>query len=207
MKKEILKQIRQQLNLSQSMFASHLGLKWYQIREMESGKTQIPLNIERLLQHEFKVNPSWLLTGEGEMFLKNELPIPGAIPLANEPKLMLPILGRVPGGTPILAIEEAGEFLEVPKFMAKGADFVLRVEGNSMEEVRIFDGDYVLVKKQNTFVNGDVVVVLLDGENTMIKKAFRDKEKVVLKDGEDRTCYEGKDCIILGKVIYRLGRV
>lgn len=96
-------------------------------------------------------------------------------PLFNEqPQLAavpLPLLGRVAAGRPIEAVQSE-ETIEVPPSMIKtGAHFVLKVNGDSMIEQGILDGDYVVIKKQVTANNGQTVVALIDNGAT-IKKYF-----------------------------------
>ena len=78
----------------------------------------------------------------------------------------LPLAGTVAAGKPIEAIETP-DTIEVPRSMAgKGENFVLRVKGDSMIEDGILDGDFVIVRKQETAHNGQTVVALMDGEAT-----------------------------------------
>ena len=116
----------------------------------------------------------------------------------------LPLLGRVMAGRPIEAVEERERMVEIPPSMIKGREcFVLEVEGNSMEEDGILDGDLVVVQKQSVAENGDIVVALIEGEATIkrfyrgkghieLKPAHRDMEPIIIKD---------EDIKILGKVI------
>lgn len=86
--------------------------------------------------------------------------------------LSLPLLGRVAAGRPIERTEH-GEFVEIPPMLVKKPDstFVLRVEGDSMIDDGIWDGDYLLVEERKTAVNGDIVVASIDSEAT-VKRFF-----------------------------------
>ncbi|NEX16124.1 MAG: hypothetical protein C1943_05685 [Halochromatium sp.] len=75
----------------------------------------------------------------------------------------LPLLGRISAGQPLEAIEDP-DWVEVPEQLAQRAEFALRVRGDSMTEDQIEDGDLILVKRQATATNGEVVVALIDGE-------------------------------------------
>ncbi|RYZ63992.1 MAG: transcriptional repressor LexA [Proteobacteria bacterium] len=92
----------------------------------------------------------------------------------------LPLLGRVAAGLPIEAIESK-EYIEVPRSMltAHGTHFALRVAGQSMRDDAILDGDIVILKKQNSAENGQIVVALIEGEAT-IKRYYRKKNRVEL---------------------------
>jgi repressor LexA len=87
----------------------------------------------------------------------------------------LPLLGAVAAGLPIEAIQDQ-ESLSVPMDMVRpGRDnFVLRVEGNSMIDEQIRDGDYIVVSSQPTASDGEVVVALVGGDSATVKKLFRE---------------------------------
>jgi repressor LexA len=87
----------------------------------------------------------------------------------------LPLLGRVAAGVPIEAVEDR-ESLAVPRDMVrKGKDnFVLRVEGNSMIDEQIRDGDYIVVSSQPTADDGEVVVALVGGDSATVKRLYRE---------------------------------
>ena len=93
----------------------------------------------------------------------------------------LPLLGYVAAGQPIEAVEGA-EQLSVPEsFLTRNRNYVLRVQGSSMIEEHIQDGDYVVVEERKQAFNGEVVVALIDGENVTLKKFFREGEQVRLQ--------------------------
>lgn len=82
--------------------------------------------------------------------------------------LTAPVLGRVAAGQPILALEEVTDSLPLPMSFAKNKDlFVLTVSGESMIEAAILDGDMVIVQKQDTARNGDIVVALIEDSATV----------------------------------------
>lgn len=114
----------------------------------------------------------------------------------------IPIIGKVTAGQPILAIENIQETFPVPLEIAeKGSMFMLEVQGESMINAGIFDGDYVLVKQQNNAENGDIIVALLDDEAT-IKRFFKEKDYVRLQpENESMSPLLTKNVAILGKVI------
>ncbi|MCR2042698.1 transcriptional repressor LexA [Anaerosalibacter massiliensis] len=114
----------------------------------------------------------------------------------------IPIIGKVTAGQPILAIENIQETFPVPLEIAeKGSIFMLEVQGESMINAGIFDGDYVLVKQQNNAENGDIIVALLDDEAT-IKRFFKEKDCVRLQpENESMSPLLTKNVAILGKVI------
>jgi repressor LexA len=90
----------------------------------------------------------------------------------------LPMLGKVAAGLPIEAVE-SNEFIDVAKSMVKAGHqfFALQVKGDSMIEDHIADGDYVIIKKQKTAHEGEIIVALIDNEATL--KRFRKKKDVI----------------------------
>ena len=90
----------------------------------------------------------------------------GLRPTHFAPATSVPILGVVPAGRPIEALEEALGSLTVPSKL-KGELFALRVKGDSMRDAGILEGDYVIVKKQQSAEHGEIVVALIDGEATV----------------------------------------
>lgn len=93
----------------------------------------------------------------------------------------VPILGRVTAGSPILAVENYDGHLTLDPSLVKGDDvFALRVEGDSMVEAGILDGDYVLVRPQQSANNGDIVVALLEDEVT-VKRFYREANGIRLQ--------------------------
>lgn len=116
--------------------------------------------------------------------------------------LDVPILGRVTAGAPILAVENIEDTYPVPLELVEGHDvFMLRVQGESMIEAGILDGDLVLVKEQSQAYNGDIVVALL-GEEATIKRFFKEKNMIRLQpENQFMQPIYSKDVSILGKVI------
>jgi repressor LexA len=93
----------------------------------------------------------------------------------------VPIVGRIPAGQPIEAIEHQGGTVAVGKDLLRGHDgYALEVEGQSMIEAGILDGDYVIVRKQETADDGDVVVALIESEATL-KRLYREAGGVRLE--------------------------
>ena len=93
----------------------------------------------------------------------------------------VPVLGRVSAGKPLLAEENIEGFLSVAREMASGREvFALKVKGDSMVEDGILEGDYVIVRRQETAENGDVVCALIDGEATL-KRLYKKGKAVTLR--------------------------
>ena len=121
--------------------------------------------------------------------------------------LSLPLLGEIAAGGLLLAEQDVEDYLEVPELLAAGgADFLLRVKGESMIQAGILDGDYVVVRRQQDARNGDVVVALAGddeaAEEATVKRFFREDGRVRLQPENDalEPIY-AKHVQILGKVI------
>jgi len=114
----------------------------------------------------------------------------------------VPVLGRVTAGQPILAVENIEDTFPLPAQYLPNSDvFMLRVQGESMIGAGIFDGDQVIVKKQEYAENGDYVVALLEDEAT-IKTFYREKGYVRLQpENPSMEPIITRDVRILGKVI------
>ena len=86
----------------------------------------------------------------------------------------VPLVGNVAAGSPILAEEYVEEQIALPdKLLGEGNHFILRVHGDSMIDIGIMDGDYVVVRQQNTANNGEIVVAMIDGSAT-VKRFYRE---------------------------------
>ncbi len=99
----------------------------------------------------------------------------------EEPVPSLPILGTIAAGQPIEAIEDR-EDVSLTELIPSGDDFyMLRVQGHSMIEDHIDDGDLVVIHRQTTANNGDIVVAIVDGEEATLKRLYVDKGRIRLQ--------------------------
>jgi repressor LexA len=114
----------------------------------------------------------------------------------------LPLLGSVAAGQPMLAEENIEDYVTVPE-IAGGSDgsYLLRVRGDSMIEAGILEGDYVVVRPQETASDGDVVVALL-GEEATVKRYFREPDHVRLQpENASMEPIRSKEVKVLGRVV------
>ena len=116
--------------------------------------------------------------------------------------LQVPVLGRVAAGQPILAVEEATESFPLPMSFARNKDlFMLTVSGESMIEAAILDGDYVIVERQQTANNGDIVVALVDDSAT-VKTFYKENGHFRLQpENSSMEPIIVNEVMILGKVV------
>ena len=113
----------------------------------------------------------------------------------------VPVIGKITAGEPILAFENITDTFPIPiDFVGNSESFMLTVRGESMIEAGILDGDYILVKKQNTANNGEIVVALI-GEEATVKTFYKEKDHIRL---QPENCTMDPiivpNCEILGKV-------
>ena len=149
---EQLKKLRNQKRLSQAKLANELNVSASTVAMWESGERE-PKNYETLeiIADYFNVNIEVLLNGK----------------LAPT---RIPVLGKVVAGIPIEAIEEILDYEEIPQSMANNGNyFALQINGESMEP-KFSNGDVVIVRKQDDVDNGDIAIVLVNGNDATVKK-------------------------------------
>lgn len=98
--------------------------------------------------------------------------------------VMVPLVGRVTAGAPVLAVENIEETIPLPRQLVRSAEqdtFLLRVEGTSMVDAGILDGDLVIVRRQQHADNGDIVVALVEHEDATVKRFFREDGHIRLQ--------------------------
>jgi repressor LexA len=114
----------------------------------------------------------------------------------------LPVVGQVAAGQPILAEENIEDYVEVPS-EAGGADgeYVLRIRGESMRDAGILEGDYVVVRRQDDALDGEIVVALV-GEEATVKRFFRENDHIRLQpENTEMEPIRSKDVRVLGRVV------
>ncbi len=114
----------------------------------------------------------------------------------------LPLVGQVAAGSPVLADENIEEYVSVPEIAGgEEGEFVLKVKGDSMINAGILEGDHVIVRKQDTAKNGQIVVALV-GDEATVKRFFREKEHVRLQPENDALePILSRDVKVLGRVV------
>ncbi len=123
---------------------------------------------------------------------------------ASEDVVKVPLLGKVTAGNPIEAIENPDTFFSLPINLVPSKDniFTLTVSGDSMINAGIYDNDIVIVKKQKTANNGEIVVAMTEENEVTLKRFYKEKNQIRLQPEND--LLEPiilNDCTILGKAI------
>ena len=116
----------------------------------------------------------------------------------------IPLVGQIAAGTPILAEENIEDSIPVPsRFVSNGNHFMLTVKGDSMIDAGIFNGDYILVRQQQTASNGDIVVAMVDGfeSEATVKTFYKENGHIRLQpENQNMSAIIVKDVRILGLV-------
>ncbi len=132
-----------------------------------------------------------------------------AVAVNTGENVRVPLLGAVAAGQPIFAAQNYDGYYTLPAGEFKGDElFMLRVRGESMIDAGIFDGDKIIVRRQENAENGDIVVALFDdgiSEGATVKRFFKRDGRIVLHPEnaamEDILPPEGAEVLILGKVV------
>lgn len=116
-----------------------------------------------------------------------ELNVPNEYAIKDEEVVSVPLLGKVAAGNPIETIENPNEYFSLPKeFVPKNHEvFTLEVNGESMINVGIFDGDIVIVKKQSNANNGEIVVAMTDENEVTLKRFYKENDHIRLQPEND----------------------
>lgn len=155
-----IKRRRQEIGLTVDQVAEKIGKNRATVYRYESSEIEkFPIDVLSPLAEALRTTPAYLMGWEGES---------GAMPanIMPMPEMRkVPLLGTIACGEPILAEENIEEYVKIPKDMA--GDFALRCKGDSMINARIFDGDIVYIRQQDTVENGEIAAVLIDNEATL----------------------------------------
>ena len=133
-----------------------------------------------------------------------ELNVPNEYDEKQDAVASIPLLGRVAAGNPIEAIENPNEFFSLPKeLLPKNHDvFALEVRGDSMINVGIFDGDIVIVEREKTANNGEIVVAMTEENEVTLKRFFKENNHIRLQPENDTMDpIILNNCSILGKAV------
>lgn len=156
---------------------------------------------------------SHLSTLENNGYIRRDPTKPRAIEIMDDEFALsrremanIPIIGRVAAGEPLLAVENIENYFSLPvEFLPSGEVFILKVKGDSMINVGIYEDDYLIVEKTSTAKNGDIVVALIE-DSVTVKRFYKENGYIRLQPENDNLDpIIVNDCIIVGKVhsLYR----
>ncbi|MFD1483914.1 transcriptional repressor LexA [Lacticaseibacillus baoqingensis] len=120
----------------------------------------------------------------------------------------IPIVGTVAAGVPITAIENIEDYFPVPDDLAYDADelFMLRVQGNSMIKIGILNGDQIIVKKQESAENGQIVVAMTEDNEATVKRFYKEDGHIRLHPENDSMADMYFDAVVVLGVVVSLYR-
>ena len=176
---DLIREYRDSHDLSQRQFANQCDLSNGYISILEKGinpSTGKP--VTPTLPQLKKLADGMRMT-LSELFEKaDDMPLDIGSNIMPMPEMRkIPLLGSIACGEPILAVENIEEYVSIPKDLA--GDFALTCKGDSMINARIFDGDIVYIRQQDTVENGEIAAVLIDNEATL-KRFKRLSDRIIL---------------------------
>ena len=156
-----IKHRREHLGMSVDELAEKLNKNRTTIYRYESGNIKnLPLALLEPIAKALQTTPEYLMCWDDK-------------PDKQTQAVTIPVLGRVAAGIPIEAVEDIIDYEEIPSSMARtGEYFGLKIQGHSMEP-QICDGDIVIVRKQSDVENGNIAIVLVNGEEGTCKKILK----------------------------------
>ncbi|NQW00693.1 MAG: transcriptional repressor LexA [Rhodospirillales bacterium] len=132
-------------------------------------------------------------TGFTPNVIKGNFSIPGMQATGEATAIELPLYGKIAAGTPIEALRDNSNTISIPADMlGVGEHYALEVEGESMIDAGIFDGDTVLIRRADTADNGEIVVALVDDSEVTLKRIRRKGESIALEPAN--AAYETRIC-------------
>lgn len=172
---ERIRRLRKERQMSLEELAENIGTSRQTVHRYETGAiSNIPHEKIEAMAKALGTTPSKLMGWENDFSSINS--ITSADFSASNTKT-LPILGNVACGEPIFASEERGYYAKASANLA--ADFCLTAKGDSMVNARIFDGDLLFVRKQDSVDDGEIAVILIDDEAT-VKRVYFNREDGIL---------------------------
>lgn len=162
---DYIKDLRISRGYSQEQLGKLVGVQRAAVQKWECGAVQ---NLKR----ETMKRLSEVFNVPASSFVDDEQPLNKGV--------LIPVLGYVRAGVPIEAVEEILDYEEISQEQARTGDFfALKIKGDSMEP-KISEGDVVIVRKQSTVENGELAVVLVNGDDATVKKFYRSNNGIKL---------------------------
>lgn len=203
---ERLRLLRTEKGLSQADFAKQIKISKSSVNMYERGEREPSFKTLEQIADYFNVDMDYLL-GKSDIINKvqwspNIPTVTNIIPMPETRKI--PLLGSIACGEPILAVENIEEYISIPRDLS--GDFALTCKGDSMINARIFDGDIVYIRQQDTVENGEIAAVLIDNEATL-KRFKKLPDRIILEPENpmyDPLVYRGEEMNsvrILGKAV------
>lgn len=213
----ILIQLRERKSKTQEEVAEEIGSSQTVISRHERGKPFGRNMLERYAKY-YEVSTEVILGKEPlpPMVITKVLPtpLPTNVEVLEEipygPTVKIPVLGRIRAGMPVIVQEEIVDWQEVPADSVRGGDyFLLEVSGDSMIEAFIPPGSRVLVRRQEQVDQGDIAVVIVNGNEATVKRVRCEDGEISLIPANPRyvvTKHHPRDVQVVGKVVQAIMR-
>lgn len=167
-----IRELRKNRCMTMKELGAVVGLAESTISQYETGKREPDNETLLRLGEFFNTSVDYLLGRETVIDGLPEPSVPGS--------KWIPVLGTIPAGTPVEAIEDILDYEEItPQMASQGEHFALKIKGQSMEP-KISDGDVVIVRKQDDCENGEIAVVLVNGDEATVKRIKKRPEGLML---------------------------
>lgn len=167
-----IRELRKNRCMTMKELGAIVGLAESTISQYETGKREPDNETLLRLGEFFNTSVDYLLGRETVAGGPPEPSVPGS--------KWIPVIGTIPAGTPVEAIEEILDYEEItPQMASQGEHFALKIKGQSMEP-KISDGDVVIVRKQDDCENGEIAVVLVNGDEATVKRIKKGPESLML---------------------------
>lgn len=189
-----VKECRENAGLTQRQLASLIGTSAANINRYEKGSHGAGSDALQEMANVFNINPVWLMGAQVDKYMHDIIPAK-----------KIPIVGTIAAGHPMIAEENITGYEWVPK--NDGADFCLKVKGNSMSGIRIMDGDTVFIRKQEDVEHREIAAVIIDNQEATIKRVLKINGTIILHpenpEYEDIVFAkkDAKEIKIIGKVL------
>ena len=192
-----MKDRRKAIGMSAERLAELLGVSPATVYRYENGDIEkVPGDRLAPIAAALNTTPAYLMGWENDTLPANIIPMPET--------RKIPLVGAIACGKPILAEENIEEYVSIPKEL--GGDFALTCRGDSMINARIYDGDIVYIRQQDTVENGEIAAVLIDTDATL-KRVRILPDRIILEPENpmyDPLVYRGEEMNsvrILGKAV------
>lgn len=163
-----IKELRKAHHYTLEKLANKIGVAPNTLNQYELERREAPYDILKELSRIFDTSIDYLIGNDEQ----NQLKIKKGI--------KIPVLGRIPAGIPIEAIQEIIDYEEIPEEMAKNGEyFALKVRGNSMSP-EITDGEVAIVRKQDDADSGNICVVMVNGDEATLKRIKKSEQGLTL---------------------------
>lgn len=167
-----IRELRKKRCMTMKELGAVVGLAESTISQYETGKREPDNETLLRLGEFFNTSVDYLLGREIIADSPPEPSVPGS--------KWIPVIGTIPAGTPVEAIEEILDYEEItPQMASQGEHFALKIKGQSMEP-KISDGDVVIVRKQDDCENGEIAVALVNGDEATVKRIKKRPEGLML---------------------------